>query len=44
MGILNPQQLGYALVIARFSVQYNQYFPSFSYFAILLTAKYKRKI
>ena len=43
MGILNPQKLGYALVIARFRVQYNQYFPRFSCFAILLTAKYKKK-
>ena len=25
----------YALVIARFRVQYDQYFPSFSYFADL---------
>ena len=26
----------YALAIARFRVQYDQYFPSFSYFADLL--------
>ena len=34
---LNREQLliKYALVIARFGVQYDQYFPSFSYFADL---------
>ena len=30
-----PLSKGYALVIARFRVQYGQYFPSFSYFADL---------
>ena len=35
----------YALVIARFRVQYGQYFPSFSYFADLfakIKPKYKK--
>ena len=32
---VNVDYLCYALVIARFRVQYDQYFPSFSYFADL---------
>ena len=34
--------LTYALVIARFRVQYDQYFPSFSHFTDL-TAKYEKQ-
>ena len=33
---LHQTKTTYALVIARFRVQYGQYFPSFSYFADLL--------
>ena len=33
----------YALVIARFRVQYGQYFPSFSYFASEIKAKYEKR-
>ena len=32
---MKPGLQQYALVIARFRVQYGQYFPSFSYFADL---------
>ena len=31
----------YVVVIARCRVQYGKYFPSFSYFATYLTAKYE---